>query len=152
MMNRKQQRRLRNGLKPWKSQRDGSPRDKDLPPRDRRRVEPDDGPGEQHEFEPFHPDWFMPRCKVCREFGDHPVHQTDTEACERCGKPTGIGAQPCLTCWPAIATVDAEWKRLALHALSDLDYLGVPIGDITGVDDEVLRAVEEYQRGQTAYT
>lgn len=34
---------------------------------------------EQHEFEPHDASWFMPRCKVCREFGDHPIHQTAAE-------------------------------------------------------------------------
>lgn len=24
------------------------------------------------------------------------------EPCERCGKPTSIGAQPCLVCWPPV--------------------------------------------------
>ncbi len=37
-----------------------------------------------HEFVPHHPDWAWPRCKVCREFADHPVHAlvpvpTDTD-------------------------------------------------------------------------
>jgi hypothetical protein len=30
---------------------------------------------ERHGFQPYHPDWAKPRCKVCREFEDHPLHQ-----------------------------------------------------------------------------
>lgn len=27
-----------------------------------------------HPFDPWRPDWFMPRCKVCREFEEHELH------------------------------------------------------------------------------
>jgi hypothetical protein len=30
-----------------------------------------------HPFAPWHPDWFKPRCKVCREFSDHELHRPD---------------------------------------------------------------------------
>jgi hypothetical protein len=36
----------------------------------------DDEHGE-HVFVPYHPDWFMPRCKVCREFEEHELHRLD---------------------------------------------------------------------------
>jgi uncharacterized CHY-type Zn-finger protein len=29
---------------------------------------------ELHEFTPYHMDWFMARCTVCREFQTHPTH------------------------------------------------------------------------------
>lgn len=45
-----------------------------------------------------------------------------------------------------------DWKKLALHALSDLQLLGVPIEKMIDVDDEVLREVEAYQRNDTAYS
>ena len=48
--------------------------------------------------------------------------------------------------------MDRDWKALALHALSDLAYLGVPIEKMSGVDDEVLAEVEREQRNDTAYS
>lgn len=45
-----------------------------------------------------------------------------------------------------------DWKRLALHALHDLQVLGVPIEQIVGMDDEVLDEVERYGREQTSYS
>ena len=32
---------------------------------------------EPHEFKPFHPHWYKPRCKVCSKFEDHQLHQTE---------------------------------------------------------------------------
>ena len=45
-----------------------------------------------------------------------------------------------------------DWRKLALHALSDLRALGVPIERIVGMTDTVLDEVEQYERGQTAYS
>jgi len=45
-----------------------------------------------------------------------------------------------------------KWRQLALHALSDLDVLGVPIDKIIGVNEEVLEEVQKYQRDQTSYS
>jgi len=45
-----------------------------------------------------------------------------------------------------------KWRKLALHALSDLDVLGVPIDKIIGVDEEVLKEVGDYQRDQTSFS
>lgn len=39
-----------------------------------------------------------------------------------------------------------EWRTLALHALSDLVALGVDIRLISGVNDDVMRQVGEYDR------
>lgn len=36
--------------------------------------------GETHEFVPYNADWHMPRCKVCKEFEDHPNHGGAEEA------------------------------------------------------------------------
>lgn len=30
-----------------------------------------------HAFDPWHPDWAMPRCKVCRQFEEHGLHHSD---------------------------------------------------------------------------
>lgn len=44
------------------------------------------------------------------------------------------------------------WRALALHALADLDALGVPIDQIDGVDESILEQVREHAREQTAYS
>lgn len=45
-----------------------------------------DPESQPHPFDPWHPDWFMPRCKVCREFEDHRLHPAVEPGA--CGDPT----------------------------------------------------------------
>lgn len=46
---------------------------------------------------------------------------------------------------------EIDWKNLALHALFDLQILGVNIELIT-TDETVLKELEVYSRNQTAYS
>lgn len=52
---------------------------------------------------------------------------------------------------PAFPTPQ-EWQRLALHALSDLRALGIPIEKIIGMTPAVLHLVEQYEREMSSFS
>lgn len=65
----------------------------------------------------------------------------------------GLHASNCVQAELDHATEVADfWKKLAIHALADLDYLDVPILLIKNMDVEVRREVKEFQRNQTSYS
>ena len=45
-----------------------------------------------------------------------------------------------------------DWKTIALHSLSDLRAMGVPIERIILMTPEILAAVDHYDREMTAYS
>lgn len=47
-----------------------------------------------------------------------------------------------------------RWKKLALHALHDLQLMGIPIERMVGVgmNAEVLAEVEKYERGMGSFS
>ena len=45
-----------------------------------------------------------------------------------------------------------KWKRLALHALSDLRQMGVPIDKIVGVTPGIIEEVNLYDMDQASYS
>lgn len=46
---------------------------------------------------------------------------------------------------------EPDWRKLAIHALSDLRILGVDITEVT-TSPEVIAAVDLYDRDSTAYS
>ena len=45
-----------------------------------------------------------------------------------------------------------DWKTIALHALSDLRALGIPIEKILLMTPDILKAVGDYERDMTSYS
>ena len=84
------------------------------------------------------------RCRIGRRHSPTACPWEPFECCAICGADTRRRVR--------VVSMDRDWKALALHALSDLAYLGVPIEKMLGVDDEVLAEVEREQRNDTSYS
>jgi hypothetical protein len=76
-----------------------------------------------------------------RRLTNSPLEAFEDAFCDH-GIPAGVGCSEC----------EHDWRRIALHALSDLRMLGVPIDRIISVDDDVVRQVDEYDRDQAAFS